>query len=157
MADGPKILVVDDELDVLLLCRVNLEYEGYHVLEAKDGYEALRKVREDPPDLVLLDVMMTGMDGWQVLSQLKSDPKFASIPVIMLTAKVTERDQITGLTGGAVDYITKPFNPVSLSRAVRDVLEMKSPEEIDRRKQQTLEKLRLIDTEDVLDSEADIR
>jgi DNA-binding response OmpR family regulator len=142
MNSGAKILVVDDESDVLMLCRVNLEYEGYDVVEAHNGQEALERVAQESPDLILLDVMMAGMDGWQVLKTLKNNPETSNIPVVMLTAKVTERDQITGLTGGASDYITKPFNPVALSKSVREALDPDVVENIEERKAQTIEKLR---------------
>lgn len=137
---SPKILVIDDEPDVLLLCRVNLEFEGYSVIEAHDGDEALRKVHLEKPDLILLDVMMPGMDGWQVLSILKENPATKDIPVVMLTAKVRELDQIQGLTHGAADYVSKPFNPIALSRTIRDALGATNTDE---RRQRMLDKLRL--------------
>ena len=139
-----KILVVDDEPDVLLLCRVNLEFEGYDVIEAHDGEEAIRKVVEEHPSLVLLDVMMPGLDGWKVLEMLKDNQATQEIPVIMLTAKVREIDQIQGLSEGAADYVTKPFNPLALSRTVKDVLNPGDPQEPQIRRQRMLEKLRLI-------------
>ena len=139
-----KILVVDDEPDVLLLCRVNLEFEGYDVIEAHDGEEAIRKVVEEHPSLVLLDVMMPGLDGWKVLEMLKDNKATQEIPVIMLTAKVREIDQIQGLSEGAADYVTKPFNPLALSRTVKDVLNPGDPQEPQIRRQRMLEKLRLI-------------
>lgn len=139
-----KILVVDDEPDVLLLCRVNLEFEGYDVIEAHDGEEAIRKVFEEKPSLILLDVMMPGLDGWKVLEMLKDDASTQDIPVVMLTAKVREVDQIQGLSEGAADYVTKPFNPLALSRTVKDVLNPGNPEEPQLRRQRMLEKLRLI-------------
>lgn len=142
MSSGTKVLVVDDENDVLMLCRVNLEYEGYEVIEAHSGREALERVSQEGPDLILLDVMMAGMDGWQVLKELKGDPETKDIPVVMLTAKVTERDQITGLSGGATDYITKPFNPVALSKSVREALDPEGAERLEERREQTIEKLR---------------
>lgn len=142
MSSEAKVLVVDDENDVLMLCRVNLEYEGYEVIEAHSGREALERVSQEGPDLILLDVMMAGMDGWQVLKELKGDPETKDIPVVMLTAKVTERDQITGLSGGATDYITKPFNPVALSKSVREALDPEGAERLEERREQTIEKLR---------------
>ncbi len=138
-----KVLVVDDEADVLLLCRVNLEFEGYEVIEARDGEEAMQKVTEHKPDAVLLDVMMPKMDGWQVLSALKSDPETADIPVVMLTAKVQDVDQIRGWSSGAADYITKPFSPLALSQVLENVL-TSDPEEEERRRRMILEKLQLL-------------
>lgn len=142
-----KILVVDDEPDVLLLCRVNLEFEGYEVAEAQDGESALEAVASEQPDLILLDVMMPGMDGWQVLAALKADPVSASLPVVMLTAKVQERDQIRGWTGGVSDYVTKPFNPIALSQAIKRALAPGGGEESERRRRQMLEKLRLVQSD----------
>lgn len=143
MVGKQKVLVVDDEPDVLLLCRVNLEFEGYEVIEAGDGTEAMRKVREDRPDVVLLDVMMPNMDGWQVLEALKDDESTADIPVVMLTAKVQDQDQIRGWEGGVADYITKPFSPLALSQVVQEVLAA-DPEEDERRRRMILEKLQLL-------------
>ncbi len=143
MADQRKVLVVDDEADVLLLCRVNLEFEGYEVVEAGDGEEAMQKVRQYDPDVILLDVMMPKMDGWQVLAALKADPETADIPVVMLTAKVQDQDQIRGWSGGAADYITKPFSPLALSQVLENVLS-NDPEEEERRRRMILEKLQLL-------------
>ncbi|MGH3442907.1 MAG: response regulator transcription factor [Nitriliruptorales bacterium] len=143
MASRAKVLVVDDEPDVLLLCRVNLEFEGYEVLEAGDGEEAMEKVHDQGPDVVLLDVMMPKMDGWQVLAALKGDHRTADIPVVMLTAKVQDQDQIRGWSGGAADYITKPFSPLSLSLVLENVLN-NDPEEEERRRRAILEKLQLL-------------
>src|SRR5712691_3685387 len=91
-----KILLVDDKPDILLLGRLNLEAEGYEVIEASDGRRALAAVARELPDLVILDVMMPGLDGWQVLSSIRDDPQQADLPVIMVTAKAQERDQIHG-------------------------------------------------------------
>jgi DNA-binding response OmpR family regulator len=141
---GKKILVVDDEADVLLLCRVNLEFEGYEVIEATDGVSAMDKVQREKPDLVLLDVMMPRMDGWQVLAALKADPATKDIPVVMLTAKVQDKDQIRGWSGGVADYITKPFSPLSLSQVLENVLNSDAGEE-QRRRQSILEKLQALE------------
>ena len=143
MADRHKILVVDDEADVLLLCRVNLEFEGYEVVEAGDGEAAMRKVAAERPDVILLDVMMPKMDGWQVLAALKADPETADIPVVMLTAKVQDQDQIRGWSGGAADYITKPFSPLALSQVLENMLN-NDPEEKERRRRMILEKLQML-------------
>jgi CheY-like chemotaxis protein len=137
------VLVVDDEPDVLLLCRVNLEFEGYEVVEAADGHQALERIREAAPDVVLLDVMMPDMDGWQVLGAIKDDPALKDIPVVMLTAKVQDQDQLRGWSQGAADYITKPFSPLALSQVLQDVLAT-DPEEEERRRRIVLEKLRLL-------------
>ena len=143
MSDRHTVLVVDDEPDVLLLCRVNLEFEGYEVIEAADGEAALEQVREQRPDVVLLDVMMPKIDGWQVLDTIKNDEDIADIPVVMLTAKVQDQDQIRGWSQGAADYITKPFSPLALSQVLQDVLET-DPAEEERRRRMILEKLQLL-------------
>lgn len=138
-----RVLIVDDEPDVLLLCRVNLEFEGYEVDEASNGAEALARVRERQPDAILLDVMMPEMDGWQVLETLKADPELADIPVVMLTAKVQESDQMRGWSSGAAEYITKPFSPLALSQVVSDVIAT-DPDEEERRRRLVLEKLQML-------------
>jgi len=143
MAEGPKVLVVDDEPDVLLLCRVNLEFEGYRVTEAADGEEALEQMRSDRPDIVLLDVMMPKLDGWEVLRTAKADEELRDIPIVMLTARVQDQDQIRGWSEGAADYITKPFSPLALSQVLQDVLAT-GPEEEERRRQMILEKLQML-------------
>jgi len=114
-----SVLVVDDSADVRLVCRVNLEYHGYEVLDAQNGDEALSMARSHHPDLVLLDVMLPDVDGWQILATLKSDAETAGIPVVMLTARTREADQIRGWRSGASDYIIKPFNPEALIPTVR--------------------------------------
>jgi two-component system, OmpR family, alkaline phosphatase synthesis response regulator PhoP len=138
-----RVLVVDDEPDVLLLCRVNLEFEGYEVVEASDGEEAMERLQEQPFDVMLLDVMMPKMDGWQVLEAVKADPDLKDLPVVMLTAKVQDQDQIRGWSQGAADYITKPFSPLALSQVLQDVLAT-DPEEEERRRRMILEKLQLL-------------
>jgi DNA-binding response OmpR family regulator len=141
------ILVVDDEEDILLLCRVNLEFEGYKVVTASSGLEGLAKARELRPSLVLLDVMMPTMDGWHVLEALRADPSTGTIPVVMLTARVQGEDQVRGWAGGASDYIMKPFSPVALLETLRSVLAPADPEEAERRRARSLEKLRLLNSQ----------
>ena len=143
MTDKKRVLVVDDEPDVLLLCRVNLEFEGYEVSTAPDGEAGLDACRELRPDVVLLDVMMPKMDGWQVLEAIKGDDDLAHIPVVMLTAKVQDEDQIRGWSAGAAEYITKPFSPLSLSQVIGDVI-TNDPEEEEHRRRMILEKLKLL-------------
>ena len=103
-----RILVVDDEPRIRRFVRMNLELEGYDVFEAEDGLTTLARVREDMPDLVLLDVMMPHMDGFETLAHIR---EFSQVPVIILTAKGDEDDLTHGLDLGADDYITKPFQP----------------------------------------------
>lgn len=143
MSDRRTILVVDDEPDVLLLCRVNLEFEGFEVLEAPDGEAALEVMRDRRPDAVLLDVMMPKMDGWQVLDTIKQNDDLKDVPVIMLTAKVADQDQIRGWSQGAAEYVTKPFSPMALSQVLEDVLST-DPEEQERRRRMILERLELL-------------
>jgi two-component system, OmpR family, KDP operon response regulator KdpE len=121
------ILVVDDEPRMVRFVRMNLELEGYRVAEAGKGIEALEKVRDDLPDLVLLDVMMPEMDGFETLQRLR---EISTVPVIMLTVKGDEADRIRGLELGADDYVTKPFSPRELASRIKAVLrraEMPTP------------------------------
>jgi len=117
--DAKRILVVDDEPRMIGFIRMNLELEGYQVLEAHNGLAALEMIRTQLPDLVLLDVMMPELDGFETLRMLR---EFSSIPVIMLTAKGEEDDKVFGLELGADDYVTKPFGSRELSSRVRAVL-----------------------------------
>lgn len=117
--DGKRILVVDDETRMINFIRMNLELEGHQVIEAHSGLEALDVIRTSLPDLVLLDVMMPDMDGFETLRMLR---EFSSIPVIMLTAKGEENDKVYGLELGADDYVTKPFGPRELSSRLKAVL-----------------------------------
>jgi DNA-binding response OmpR family regulator len=117
-----RVLVIDDEAPIRLLCRVNLEAEGIQVLEAADGRTGLDLARADEPDVVLLDVMMPGLDGWRVAEELLEDDRTRGIPIIFLTARAEFRDRARGLDIGGVDYVTKPFNPIELAPFVRDLL-----------------------------------
>jgi DNA-binding response OmpR family regulator len=117
--DAKRILVVDDEPRMIGFIRMNLELEGHQVLEAHTGLEALEAVRTQLPDLVLLDVMMPDIDGFETLRMLR---EFSNIPVIMLTAKGDENDKVYGLELGADDYVTKPFGPRELSSRIKAVL-----------------------------------
>jgi two-component system alkaline phosphatase synthesis response regulator PhoP len=122
-AAGTKVLVIDDEAPIRLLCRVNLEAEGMRVLEAADGVIGLELAQAERPDVVLLDVMMPGLDGWSVAEQLLEDERTTEIPIIFLTARAEFRDRARGLDIGGVDYVTKPFNPLDLAPLVRELLE----------------------------------
>jgi DNA-binding response OmpR family regulator len=117
-----RVLVIDDEAPIRLLCRVNLEAEGMEVLEAADGPSGLEKARSETPDVILLDVMMPGLDGWRVAEELLDDKRTSAIPIVFLTARAELRDRARGLDLGGVDYVTKPFNPVELAPLVRDLL-----------------------------------
>jgi DNA-binding response OmpR family regulator len=115
----PLVLVVDDEPRIIRFVRINLEMEGFRVIEASNGLEALSQVREKMPDMVLLDVMMPEMDGFETLRMVR---EVSSVPVIMLTVRSSEEDKVRGLDLGADDYITKPFSPRELVSRVRAVL-----------------------------------
>ncbi len=116
---SPLVLVVDDEPRIIRFVRVNLEMEGFRVIEAGDGLAAVVQVREQMPDIVLLDVMMPEMDGFETLRMIR---ELSEVPVIMLTVRNTEEDKVRGLDLGADDYITKPFSPRELVSRVRAVL-----------------------------------
>lgn len=118
-----KTLIVDDEAPIRLLCRVNLEAEGIEVLEAADGASGLELARSEQPDAILLDVMMPGLDGWNVAERLLTEEGTSAIPIIFLTARADLRDRVRGMDAGGVDYITKPFNPLELASLVRSVVE----------------------------------
>lgn len=122
MMSGERVLVVDDEKDILELVRYNLAREGYHVTSVTSGEEALREVRGQVPDLVILDLMLPGVDGLDVCRQLRNDTRTAHTPIVMLTAKGEETDIVIGLELGADDYITKPFSPKVLLARVKAVL-----------------------------------
>src|SRR6266550_2260369 len=117
-----RVLVIDDEAPIRLLCRVNLEAEKMEVLEAADGPTGLEQARAAEPDVILLDVMMPGLDGWQVAEQLLEDDRTRSIPIVFLTARAEFRDRARGLDLGGIDYVTKPFNPLELAPLVEDML-----------------------------------
>jgi DNA-binding response OmpR family regulator len=117
-----KVLVIDDEAPIRLLCRVNLEAEKMDVIEAADGPSGLDLAREANPDVILLDVMMPGLDGWKVAEQLLENERTSEIPIIFLTARAEFRDRAKGLDIGGIDYVTKPFNPLDLAPLVRNLL-----------------------------------
>lgn len=118
----PKILVVDDESDALDLISFNLRGAGYEVITADAGIEALKKAREALPDLILLDLMLPEIDGFEICKRLRREPATEKIPIIMLTAKAAEIDRVLGLELGADDYITKPFSPRELNLRVKNIL-----------------------------------
>jgi DNA-binding response OmpR family regulator len=143
-----KVLVIDDEEPIRLLCRVNLQLEDMEVLEAADGPTGLDKAREYRPDVILLDVMMPGLDGWRVAEKLLEDDRTNEIPIIFLTARAEFRDRARGLDIGGVDYVTKPFNPLELAPLVRDLLDRIEKGERDELRGEKLAELRsLMDSE----------
>ena len=139
-----RVLVIDDEAPIRLLCRVNLEAEGMSVLEAGDGPSGLAKASEEQPDVILLDVMMPGLDGWGVAEALLENEQTVGIPIIFLTARAEFRDRARGLDIGGVDYITKPFNPVELAPLVRALLERLERGERDELRREKLTELRTL-------------
>ena len=121
--DRKRILVVDDEIYIVHILEFTLTMEGYEVLTAADGEEALRRLEQDRPDLVVLDIMMPKVDGYEVLRRIRADEEFRQLPVILLSAKGRPVDRETGLEIGADDYIVKPFSPRRLLEKIQDLLE----------------------------------
>ena len=139
-----SVLVIDDEAPIRLLCRVNLEAEGMRVLEAADGPSGLEKARSKRPDVILLDVMMPGLDGWRVAEELLEDPETREIPIVFLTARAEFRDRARGLDIGGIDYVTKPFNPVELAPLVRGLLDRLEAGERDELRREKISDLRAL-------------
>jgi len=121
MASAPakKILIVEDERDILQLVKLYLEKEGFRAVTAATGAEGLKSAKQDQPDLVILDLMLPEIDGLEVCKRLRSSPETAMLPIIMLTAKAEESDTVIGLELGADDYVTKPFSPKTLVARVK--------------------------------------
>ena len=122
-----KILIVDDEPDTVLPLKRALEIENFNVIEAQDGVEALERVSAETPDLILLDLMLPKLNGFEVCQRLKQDEATSSIPIIMLTAKSETSDKIEGIEIGADDYVTKPFNLDELKARIKAVLRRTAP------------------------------
>ena len=120
-SDG-RVLVVDDEASIRLICRVNLDASGFEVFEAEDGETALSIARSEQPDLILLDVMLPGIDGWQVAEQLSEAPETRDIPIVFLTARSAAPDEHRSHAVGGVGYMAKPFDPMKLSETVTSVV-----------------------------------
>lgn len=121
-----RILVADDDPDIVDIIQTVLEGEGFQVLVATDGEEALRKVKQERPDLVILDIMMPKLDGYQVCQQVKNSSALSSIPIVIISARGQEKDRDNGLKAGASDYIVKPFDPLELPEIVRRNLRTKN-------------------------------
>jgi DNA-binding response OmpR family regulator len=122
-----KILLAEDEKQIADMIAFKLTNSGHQVIRAPDGEEAMKLARSDAPDLIMLDAMMPGLGGFEVLRRLKSDPALRAVPVIMVTAKGHERDVLNGLRGGAVDYIVKPFSLKELAARVELALGKEQP------------------------------
>jgi len=125
----PRILAVDDEPNIVRLIQVNLERHGYTVETANNGAQALAKIKANRPDLLVSDVMMPEMDGFELLANVRRDPAIADLPVIMLTAKAQDKDVMTGYQHGADMYLTKPFNPQELLQFVKRLLASQGEED----------------------------
>jgi DNA-binding response OmpR family regulator len=123
-----QVLIVDDDPDIVTAIQVNLELEGYGVHIARDGSEAVEIAREIRPDVVLLDVVMPGLDGYEVLKVLQGDARTRQCQVIFLTAKSSTAGDVRGRSEGAIDYIVKPFAPGDLLARVRAALQKRSPQ-----------------------------
>ena len=140
-----KVLVVDDEDDIPELCRVNLEFEGFEVVDAANGPSALELAGRARPDVIFLDLMMPVMDGWEVLRRLKEDDATADTPVVILTARTGEQDQMRGWEEGILDYVQKPFNPVTLGQWARQAIDVRRDPQLEaERRERIIEKLRMI-------------
>jgi len=117
-----KIVLAEDEPQIARLVEFKLKKEGYEVTWKPNGEEALEAIRKEKPDLILLDIMMPVMDGYEVLRRIREDENLKSIPVVMLTARAQEKDVVKGIDSGAEDYITKPFHPAELLARVKRIL-----------------------------------
>ena len=124
-----KVLLVEDDLPTVELIKFALQSEGYNVVVANDGITALRAVEKENPDLILLDVMIPGVDGFEVCQLIKHNIKLMHIPVIMVTAKVRKEDRALGLEKGADEYMTKPFDPMELLDRVKKLIEKSKAKE----------------------------
>jgi len=135
------VLIADDSLVIRAVVRSELEEEGYRVVEAVDGLDAVRQCRDDPPDVVLLDIEMPGLDGYQVLSELKADPKLRDVPVVFLTSRGEMDDVVAGLRGGAHDYLKKPFETPELLARVAAATHVKHLQDQLRQRNEELDRL----------------
>ena len=117
-----KILLVDDEKDMVYAVQLQLETGGYEVISAGDGQEGLEKARQEKPDLIILDLMLPKLDGYKVCRMLKFDEKYKSIPIIMFTARIQQADEKLGYEVGANAYLTKPFEPETLIKKIKELL-----------------------------------
>ena len=139
-----RVLIIDDEAPIRLLCRVNLEAEGMEVLEAADGVQGVETARRERPDVVLLDVIMPRLDGWDVAETLAKDEATKEVPIIFLTARAEIRDRAHGLDIGGVEYVTKPFSPLELAPLIETLLEQIKRDGIDLLRGEKLAELRAL-------------
>ena len=131
-----KILIIDDDIDTLRLVGLVLQKEGYQIITANNGKQGLLKMSEETPDLILLDIMMPEMDGYEVARRLRKNPKTAEIPILMFTAKSQIEDKVTGFESGADDYLTKPTHPIELQTHIRVLLSRSQKTETEQTKPQ---------------------
>jgi CheY-like chemotaxis protein len=120
---GRTVIVVDDHAAVRMLCRIGLEAVGIGVTEAADGVEAVEQIRRDPPDLILLDIMLPRMSGWEVAAELTQDPATNEIPIVFISALTGSSERRRAFDVGAFDYVTKPLDPDALAKTVIDLLD----------------------------------
>ncbi|MEM7798415.1 MAG: response regulator transcription factor [Chloroflexota bacterium] len=126
-----QILVVDDDKSIIKIVRAYLEQAGYGVMVAFDGQSAMHMLRSEKPDLLILDLMLPDRDGWDITRSIRNDKRLATIPIIMLTARIDDSDKIVGLEIGADDYVTKPFNPREIVARVRALMRRRQFEQVD--------------------------
>ena len=117
-----KILIIEDDSDALRLIKYTLTQEGYQLVTGVDGLEGLKKAKEESPDLIILDVMLPGLDGYEVCNELRRNPETHSVPILMISAKARQEDKNTGLRLGANDYLAKPVNPSVVLASVTNLL-----------------------------------
>lgn len=139
-----KVLVVDDEEGIRVLCRVNLELGGFTVFEAADGAQAMDVARRESPDVIFLDLMMPVMDGWDTLKALREDDATAQIPVVLLTARTSEEDQIRAWGEAIFEYLPKPFNPQVLVEWATHALSRPDPDAAAARRQRAIDQLKMV-------------
>src|ERR1700722_2182615 len=141
----PTVMIIDDSLVIRAVVRAGLEAEGYQVMQAEDGAAALDLCGSRPPDVILLDVIMPGLDGYEVLAILKSNPELAHIPVVFLTSRTGMADVIAGLRAGAHDYLRKPFEPEELLARVGSAIHVKQLQDQLRDRNAELDRMTRID------------
>ncbi len=139
-----RVLIIDDEAPIRLLCRVNLEAEGMEVIEASDGESGIEIARHERPDVILLDVMMPRLDGWEVAQLLVADELTKEIPIVFLTARAEVRDRARGLDIGGIEYVTKPFNPLELAPLIETLMERIKSDGLDLLRSEKLAELRAL-------------
>jgi len=123
MVEGPRVLLVEDEPVILRLLQVNFRLEGFQVDACSRGEEALRRAEANPPDAVILDVLLPGMNGFEVCERLRERPATASVPIVMVTAQAQDEDRARGYALGVQEYVTKPFEPAELVATVRGLID----------------------------------